>query len=384
MTRKVCGIICEYNPFHLGHKWQIEKLKEMGFAVVCVMSGSFVQRGEAAIMPKDIRAYSAGASGADLVLELAFPFSCFTAERFARAGVHILDSLGIVDNLAFGSECADGDRLAEVSRTLISPDFNHRVQSILKNDKTLGFARARSLALVEKLGYDINTPNDILATEYIKAIYELGADILPLPIKRNAVGHSESHADGFASASHIRSLIREGRVGEASQFVPTEISEHFELCSFPDDKMLGIALASAVLARGADGLAQIAEVGGCEYSVYNCILDACKNGRVSFESIAKSLGAKHLTDAKIRRMLLFSLMGVTASDMAELPHYTRVMFSNDVGHELLKRAKKSVSDGFTVISGGSALAAADSTAKRQFAKNALAETLISPILVKMK
>ncbi len=384
MHQKVCGIICEYNPFHLGHKWQIDELKSRGFAVVCIMSGSFVQRGEAAIMPKEARANAAVACGADLVLELPFPFSCFGAEKFARAGIFILESLGFVDSLAFGSECADRDSLEKAAELLLDEHFKHRINDILKSDKSLGFARARSVAMTEALGHDVCTPNDILAVEYIKAIKELGSGLVPLPIKRNAVGHSDSHADGFASASHIRNLLYNGDFDEAEKFVPKQSSNAFELAFRPDDKMLGFALATAVLGKGVDGLSGIAEVGGCEHSVYKSVYEACKNGSISFENIAKSLCAKHLTDAKIRRMMLFSLMGVTTSDMAELPAYTRVIASNGTGHELLKRAKKSVSEGFTIISGGSALAAADNTAKRQFAKNALAESLIAPSLVKLK
>lgn len=124
---KVCGVICEYNPFHNGHRLQIEKLRNMGYSVVCVMSGSFVERGEPAVLPKEVRAECAAASGADLVLELPFPFSCFGAERFAMSGVSIMRSCGFINTLAFGSECADISLLSSAADYLLTDGFNAAV-----------------------------------------------------------------------------------------------------------------------------------------------------------------------------------------------------------------------------------------------------------------
>lgn len=373
---KVCGIICEYNPFHNGHRLQIARLREMGYSVVCVMSGSFVERGEPAILPKELRAQSAAASGADLVLELPFPFSCFGAERFAMSGVSVMRGCGFVNALAFGSECADISLLSDAASFLLTDDFTSAVEEKMNADRSLGYARARSAVLSEKVGINLTEPNDILGVEYLKALKKLHADyILPLALPRTGAPHNGtfSSEDGTASASYLRRAIHGGNTDEILRYVTPETAKNLGCVIKTDSDLLFRLTVSAILSLGTDGLSDIAEIPhGLEHSLYDAAFRAESYGEL-FEAVR----SKHITDTKIRRMLLFALTRVTKAEMAPLPLYTRVLASNDEGYRLLKLAKSTVADGFTLISGAKHLANAPLAAKRQFERNAAAERLLS-------
>lgn len=374
---KVCGIICEYNPFHTGHKYQIDILKDMGYSVVCLMSGSFVERGKPAFFDKSVRAELAIKSGADLVLELPFPFSSFGAERFARAGVSILSSIGICDSVCFGSECGDIALLSGAVDALLSQELNDKIEALMVSDRSLGFARARGQALQQALGYDFSTPNDILAIEYLKALRVLHSSMTPIAIKRNGAGFYSAPKDGYASASYLRQLITEGHLEETLEFVPNASLSELKKCIKIDPQKHYCAFCSAVLTMGVEGLSRIAEInGGMEYSVYNAVLE-----QSSIADIEKCLASKHLTSSKIRRMLLFALMGITQDNMQEAPAYTRVIAVGEKGYELLKASKSAIADDFTLISGASHLAKASKQAKRQYEQNAKAERILNIIKI---
>ena len=174
----VTGIICEYNPFHLGHRKQIALLREAGHHVVCLMSGNFVQRGYPAIFDKSIRARAAVLSGADLVLELPAEYALSSAEGFAAGGVEILS--GFCDHLCFGTETGSVQTLTETAAALLSPAFSEALRRCL--DTGISFPAARQAALTE-MGCDaslLRNPNDILAVEYTKAILSRGCAMKPL------------------------------------------------------------------------------------------------------------------------------------------------------------------------------------------------------------
>ena len=171
---RVFGIICEYNPFHRGHKWQIDELRRLAgeeeCAVVCAMSGDFVQRGDFAIERAHARAEAAVRGGADLVLELPLPWAISSAEGFARGGVSILAATGVVDTLVFGSECGNAAKLQRAAKALLRADFPDALREELA--KGLSFAAARESAARALIGEDaavLREPNDILGVEYCKA-----------------------------------------------------------------------------------------------------------------------------------------------------------------------------------------------------------------------
>ena len=188
---KIVAIISEYNPFHNGHLYHTEKIREeFGFdtAIIAIMSGNYVQRGEGAIIEKWDRAKLAVDSGINLVLELPFPYSMSSAEYFAKAGVSIANSLGIIDILSFGSENSSIDDLSVVAENIISPEFEQEIKRLSNTEEltSFGFAKIRELAygnLFEK-NVDISSPNNILAIEYIKALKHLNINIKLHTIKR--------------------------------------------------------------------------------------------------------------------------------------------------------------------------------------------------------
>ena len=214
---KTAGIIAEYNPFHTGHEYQINYIKEKLRTdyVVIAMSGDFVQRGTPALFSKYVRAEMALRSGADLVLELPVSISSASAELFARGGVQLLDGLGVTDILCFGSECGDTDALMELAKILAEePEaFQDALRRNLKDGMTFPKARSMALSAVfpesEKYQQLLSSPNNILGIEYCKAILRENSSISPVSIKREGNDYHENtlFENHFPSASAIRNAI---------------------------------------------------------------------------------------------------------------------------------------------------------------------------------
>ena len=231
---KTAGIIAEYNPFHTGHEYQINYIKEklrIDYAVIA-MSGDFVQRGTPALFSKYVRAEMALQSGADLVLELPVSISSASAELFARGGVQLLDGLGVTDILCFGSECGDTDALMELAKILAEEpeDFQTALRRNLKNGMTFPKARSMALSAVfpesEKYQQLLSSPNNILGIEYCKAILRENSSISPVSIKREGNDYHENtlSENHFPSASAIRNAILDFNappIGDSSD------TEHF-------------------------------------------------------------------------------------------------------------------------------------------------------------
>lgn len=225
---KVAAIICEYNPFHNGHAYQIRKTKEITGAdyIIAIMSGQFTQRGIPAIFDKYIRAKSCLLNDVDLVIELPTAFATASAEFFAKGAVEIANSLGVVDYLSFGSECDNIDALKKISDLLIaeSPQY----QSILKQHLENGysFPKSRSLAIRDVLGPEFETiiskPNNILAIEYLKALTATQSQIKPINIVRTLSEHnSDQIVSEYCSSSAIRnSMQKASDLVDINQLVP--------------------------------------------------------------------------------------------------------------------------------------------------------------------
>lgn len=329
MDNRGTGIICEYNPFHKGHAYQISAVKEQrdGF-VVCAMSGDFVQRAESAFQDKYVRAQNAVENGADIVLEIPFPFSSLGAEGFARAGVSILEKSGLCSHIAFGSECADTEKLQKLA-TLLNSDFNGRVFELQKRDKSSSFALIRENLVREILGDEyadiLKNPNDILAVEYLKASNFLS----PIAILRTTP--RSGYDDNFASSGYIRKIYSDTEKRTLfSSLMPENVS--LEKIYGGDSSFYNHVLLS-LMQKNPEDLSNIAEVsGGCEYSII-------KNALISqsFDELCERLSSKTLTYAKIRRMLLFSFFSVTQDMAKKSPRYTFVLASSDLGKKMLKK-----------------------------------------------
>ena len=340
---RTAGIISEYNPFHRGHAWQIGELRRrLGAetAVVCAMSGSFVQRGDFAVMRTHARAEAAVRGGADLVLELPLPWAISSAEGFARGGVSILAATGVVDTLAFGSECGNAAKLQRAAKALLRADFPDALREELA--KGLSFAAARESAARALIGEDaavLREPNDILGVEYCKALLQSGSTIAPLAILRKVVGHNGGAAKGFASASHIRELLTNGE--DASAYLTAESAAIYAReCAAGRAPVTMQNAERAVLSR----LRAMCEEDFARYDsgnegLYRRFYDAARTA-ASVDELLSAVKTKRYAYARLRRMLLAAYLDVTAADVPPEVPYLRVLACNERGRKLLKTIKK--------------------------------------------
>ncbi len=330
------GIICEYNPLHLGHRKQIRLVREAfgeDCAIVCAMSGNFVQRGAPAIIDKSCRAQAAIACGADLVLELPVTTALSSAEGFAAGGVRILGRM--CDYLCFGAETAEECPLMATAQALLDSEFPPLLRAEL--DKGASFPAARQAALAN-MGVDaglLSQPNDLLAVEYCKAILSQGSSMKPFPIRRPGSYHAEIADAENPSATAVRNLMLIAHNWKAC--VPRNILPIFE-----NAPLHSLAAGErAVLTRlrtmtdtdferlpyGSEGL-------------WRKLMHASRR-EPTLDAIAASTKSKRYTRTRIDRMILCAFLGLTQEDMAMDVPYVRVLAFNDRGRSILKEAKKS-------------------------------------------
>lgn len=307
---KICAIICEYNPFHNGHKYLIEQAKILSGcdAVLCLMSGSFTQRGEAAILPKFLRAEHAVKGGADCVIQLPAAFSVAPAEIFASGAISILKRIPAVKCLAFGSENADCAEIAKAVDIMSGEKFNKAVAENLESGTS--YKRSLSSAL-QKFGADeklVTSPNGVLALEYAKAIKNTGADIKILPIQRKGAGFNDSGLkDEFSSASAIRANLNDEKVAEN---VPPYV---FEALQKTDT--VGAALRADALIRYALAESEkkdLARIFGCSEGLENK-LKADMN--LTAEELIACATNKRYTSSRIRRILTANMLKLYSDDV---------------------------------------------------------------------
>ncbi len=346
---KIVGVIAEYNPFHTGHAWQLAELRRRfgaETAIVCAMSGNFVQRGDFAIARKHVRAEAAVCGGADLVLELPLPWATASAENFAAGGVSVLAATGLVDTLAFGSECADSACLMRVADCLLSEGF----AAALRGELSAGdsFAAARQRAAARFCGADaavLEAPNDILAVEYCKALRRHGSKIEPLALPRTGVAHDSAEAGEYASASLIRDLIL-GKNETGSSDLPARYLTPDMLRLYESEAAAGRApvrletAERAILAKlrtmGEDDFA--AFDGGGE-GLYHRFYDASRTAS-GINALLDAVKTKRYAHARLRRLLLAIYLGVTPEERKQSIPYLRVLAMNDKGKYLLHEMRK--------------------------------------------
>jgi predicted nucleotidyltransferase len=337
----VIGVVCEYNPFHRGHLYHLEQARaalEEESAVVCVLSGDFVQRGEAAVYDKFARAEAACRSGADLVIELPLPWCLSSAEGFARGAVSLLGALGCT-HMSFGSESGALGPLEDLAGTLRDPALPGEIKAELARDPSLSFAAARERAVRARLGDTarlLREPNDILAAEYLKALGELALPLKPLPILRRGAGHDQRAAEGeTCSASQLRQRLREGlSVGEqippaAAAVFAREREAGRELT---DPRLLETALLSRLRMLGPEDFDALPDAeGGLGRRLWRAVQEEAGLGEI--QAAAKS---KRYALSRLRRMCLCAALGIPAELNRSLPPYARVLALNGRGRGLLR------------------------------------------------
>ena len=333
---KICGIVAEYNPFHNGHKYHIEKTKELYGAthIVAVMSGNFTQRGDIAVMDKFRRAETALKNGVDLVIELPVPFALGSAEQFATGSVSLLNSLGCVDMISFGSECGDLSLLEETAGAVLFAQQNENFFRYMKNGDPYPVALQKTIEQYyeEEIIDALAEPNNTLAVEYLKALGECGSSIKPVTIKRFGAGHdSSSTTENNASASMIRKLILSGQ--EVSSYVP-ELPE----TDFADIRRLETAILAKLRTMTPSEIEKAPNVlMGLENRIY-------KAARVSgnLAELFMLIKTKRYTMARIRRIVMSVFLGIKKSDLKSPPSYVRILGMNERGREILSAASCSL------------------------------------------
>lgn len=340
---KVLGIVAEFNPFHNGHKYLIEEAKKQTGAEACiiVMSGNFVQRGEVALMDKFSRARIAVSNGVDIVIELPAHISTASAEGFAFGAVSLLHQLNIVDSIAFGAETDNFELLDTISGLLLNETDEFKLQIKKLCEEGNSYPLARTKAIIDTLPDNIkdeafealNSPNSILAIEYLKALKRLNSEITPVPILRIGSGYNDTSFSNFSSATGIRQFLRnENNINEC---VPEQAHEQMKTYStdrgFIFEEDIFPALINKLMTSDKDEL--------CNYLdsnefIANRILKNIYNIK-SYEDLISTLSSKDYTLSRIKRVLVHILLGLDKSILSNNDYkdyeagYARVLACNN-------------------------------------------------------
>ncbi len=332
---KVSAIICEYNPFHNGHKYQIDEIKKTHDTVICIMSGAFVQRGTPAIFDKWTRANTALINGADLVIELPVCYAVNTAERFAYGSVAIADKLGIVDSLCFGSESGNINELIKASKLLLNEpkEVSDKIKELLEHG--ISYPKARESAFSGYINNDLlSKPNNILAIEYIKALLSLNSNIKPLTLKRyKSEYHETVPGCEITSATAIRKLILNHE--DFRKYVPENAYNIYQQKNISDINNLNNVLRYLLHTMTPDKLSEINDV---SEGLENRMIEAGYSSS-TFDDICSYIKTKRYTHSKISRILLSVILNITKDYSVLTPEYVRVLGMNKTGMQLLSQIK---------------------------------------------
>jgi len=360
---KVLGLIAEYNPFHNGHLYHLEESKKLSGAdlVVCVMSGNFIQRGEPAIVNKWARAKMALSQGADLVIELPLACAMASAEYFASGAVRILNDIGIVDYICFGSEHGDIKELDSIAQILADEPASYK--SFLKEElgKGLSYPAARESALKKYAAFkamsDINiseiiaSSNNILGIEYLKALKRIKSSITPLTIKRISNDYNTENITGsISSASSIRKYISTSNPPSLDDVLAMTLPkastdvlfEEFHAGRGPVFKEDFYPVVTSLIRKMAPE--QLKEFAYVSEGLENRIKSAA-DAAGTYEELVDGICTKRYTKTRVQRMLMGILTGITSEDVNMLsrfdsPQYARDLGFNSKGKQLLSQIKK--------------------------------------------
>ena len=348
----ITGIITEYNPFHKGHAYHLSCCRKNTHAtgVVCVMSGNFMQRGIPAIIDKWKRAEMAVKNGVDLVLELPLAYSVSSAEHFAFGSVSLLNSLGVIDNIYFGSESGNIDVLSSIADTLVKEPSEYK-NSLKKNlNNGLPFHTSRSTALYEYLKNEnikevLSNSNNILGIEYIKALKSLNSAIIPKTLKREGSSYNEETLNkSFASATSIRKHLKENSIkslrgaltDESFTILNDLLNKNYKFV-FEEDMFKYIKYKLLTNENALNNLPDASE--GLDNKIYKEILTSD-----SLDKLILSSKSKRYTYTRINRILAQCFLNLENYDLLKLAKspapYARVLAFNDTGRGILKKMKK--------------------------------------------
>ena len=349
---KLAGIIAEYDPFHNGHAWQLQQAKALGARRVAVaMSCGLTQRGALPLLPESVRVQAALTCGADLVFALPAPYACSGAECFARAGVQLLAAAGC-DALVFGAETPDAALLMEAARVLSGAEYRTALKARLAAGAR-SFAAARQAAVEAVcpgtgLAALLDKPNNNLAVEYCKAILELGASLVPIPLPRQGAGHGQALTEAggqFASASALRTLWQSGGADAAAPYVPAEVLPLYRE-AFAAGRYTDLAAAQrcqlALLRSRCAGTAPFAQVRGISEGLEHR-LEAAVRSSTTHAELLDNLTTVRYPRARMRRLAMDAALGYSADVFPALPPYLHLLGAQKDALPLLKAAALPVS-----------------------------------------
>lgn len=365
---KIGAVVCEYNPFHNGHKYHLQKIQSSQVThVVSVMSGDFTQRGEPAILSKYVRTKMALMNGADLVIELPTTYSMSYAENFAQSAIHLINALGCVDTISFGCETPDIKKFSAIIDFLETNEYRQILKKALT--KGLTFAKARSETIKCKLGKNyaqiLNYPNNILALEYIKAMYTNNMDLEILPIKRIDAHHdSITHSDNIASAKHIRDLLK-SQNNEYKQYIPENTYELIQ------DELLHLRAPTNIsyIERGI--LAKMHTISKNALTKLPDVTEGLENkfkkdisNSSSLTELILNVKSKRYTYARLQRIPMYAFLGIKKKHLNTKPPYIKILGLNKKGQEILSVAKQTAS--LPIISKNSQIKSCDKLTQKIF------------------
>ena len=349
---KLAGIIAEYDPFHNGHAWQLQQAKALGAQRVAVaMSCGLTQRGALPLLPENVRVQAALTCGADLVFALPAPYACSGAECFARAGVQLLAAAGC-DALVFGAETPDAALLMEAARVLSGAEYRTALKARLAAGAR-SFAAARQAAVEAVcpgtgLAALLDKPNNNLAVEYCKAILELGASLVPIPLPRQGAGHGQALTETggqFASASALRTLWQSGGADAAAPYVPAEVLPLYRE-AYAAGQYTDLAAAQrcqlALLRSRCAGTAPFAQVRGISEGLEHR-LEAAVRSSTTHAELLDSLTTVRYPRARMRRLAMDAALDYSADVFPALPPYLHLLGAQKDALPLLKAAALPVS-----------------------------------------
>ena len=330
---KTIGIVAEYNPFHTGHAHHIRETRRLfqeECAVVAVMSGNWVQRGECAVTDKWARAEMALSGGVDLVLELPTVWATASAEGFAKGAVSILAATGVADVLSFGSEYGEIAPLRDLARCLNSLDFSRALRRELGPKRS--FAQSRRQAAERLLGPEraalLDHPNNNLGVEYLRF---LPPEMEAVTVPRLGADHDGKTAGEFAPASLLRQYLRDGDMTSAFPFLP--LSWKGEAA---DMKYLERAVIARLRSMTLDEAEALPDSGD---GLAARLLRAARQ-TAGLEELYTLTKTRSYTHARVRRLALYALLGLRREDIPAAPPYIRVLGFNSRGRELLKKMNR--------------------------------------------
>lgn len=326
------GIIAEFNPLHSGHKRLIDEAARQGTAV-CVMSGNFVQRGDAAIAEKRVRARAALLAGADLVIELPVYWAMSTAQNFALGGVTLLSAAGC-DTLLFGSECGEVSQLQTACGILESEKFRELLADELKAGVTFAAARERAASALGLEKGIVDLPNNNLAVEYMLAARKLGINMKFQTVKRLGAGHDSAKVSGgYASGSLLRDKLKAGDYGFAARYIPENIIPLFSRENIADINRLERAVTAVLRTKRPEELSILPDLSeGIENKLFSAIKLA-----TGPEELYNMVKTKRYTHARVRRLVLSAFLGLDNSFFLKAPPYLRVLGFSRRGEEHLRK-----------------------------------------------